>query len=166
MNEKIEYRQIALTSNDEKELKDAANISASSSRVASDKALIDNKNYVIKSSKVESFEDKDNKTRYFIDVLFEDGSRCPSGCFNGTPLGDAISFASDVCSPSDTVGQRIYKNTRALAGSQWHMLGHSTELVGKQSFRHTTWRNEYVGSIEDAVFEEVSETQIAKRKNK
>ena len=112
MNEKIEYRPIALTSNDEKELKDAANISASSSRVASDKALIDNKNYVIKSSKVESFEDKDNKTRYFIDVLFEDGSRCPSGCFNGTELGNALTFASDVCSPNDTIGQRIYKNTR------------------------------------------------------
>ena len=144
MNEKIEYRPIALTSNDEKELKDAANISASSSRVASDKALIDNKNYVIKSSKVESFEDKDNKTRYFIDVLFEDGSRCPSGCFNGTELGNALTFASDVCSPNDTIGQRIYKNTRALAGTSWKMLGHSTELVGKQNFKHTTWRNEHV----------------------
>lgn len=165
MNEKIEYRNITLTSDDEKQLKEAANIAASASRVASDKALVDNKKYVIKSSKVESFEDKDHSTRYFIDVLFEDGSRCPSGCFNGTPLGNAISFASDVCSPNDTIGQRIYKNTRALAGSTWKMLGHSTELVGKQSFKHTTWRNEYAGSIEDAVIvEEVSETQIAKRK--
>ena len=164
MNEKIEYRKITLTSNDEKELKDAANISASSSRVASDKALQDNTVYTVKSSKVESFEDKDKKMRYFIDVLFEDGSRCPSGCFNGTPLGEALIFASNVCSPTDTIGQRIYKNTRALAGSTWKMLGHSTELVGKQNFKHTTWRNMFEGGIEDYVeVEEVSETQIAKR---
>ena len=158
MNEKIEYRQIALTSNDEKELKDAANISASSSRVASDKALTDNTVYTIKSSKVESFEDKDKKMRYFIDVLFEDGSRCPSGCFNGTPLGEALTFLSEVCSPTDTIGQRIYKNTRAITGSKWRMLGHSTELVGKQNFKHTTWRNMFEGGIEA-----VSETQIAKK---
>ena len=166
MNEKIEYRKITLTSDDEKELKDAANISASASRVASDKALLDNRSYVIKSSKVESFEDKEKKTRYFIDVLFEDGSRCPSGCFNGTDLGAAITAASNVCSPTDTIGQRIYKNTRALAGTTWQMLGHSTELVGKQNFKHTTWRNEYVkyADATDAVIvEEVSETQIAKK---
>ena len=163
MNEKIEYRNIALTSDDEKELKDAANISASASRVASDKALQDNTVYTVKSSKVESFEDKDQTKRYFIDVLFEDGSRCPSGCFNGTDLGEALSFASDVCGASDTIGQRIYKNARALAGTSWEMLGHSTELVGKQNYKHTTWRNQFVGGIEDAV-EEVSETQIAKRK--
>ena len=168
MNEKIEYRHITLTSDDEKELKEAANIAASASRVSSDKALRDNMVYTVKSSKVESFEDKDKKTRYFIDVLFEDGSKCPSGCFNGTPLGDAITAASNVCSPTDTVGQRIYKNTRALAGSKWTMLGHSTELVGKQNFKHTTWRNEYVkyADATDAVIvEEVSETQIAKGKN-
>ena len=164
MNEKVEYRTITLTSDDERELKEAANISASASRVASDKALKDNTVYAIKSSKVESFEDKDKKMRYFIDVLFEDGSRCPSGCFNGTPLGDAITFASNVCSPTDTIGQRIYKNTRALVGSTWKMLGHSTELVGKQNFKHTTWRNMFEGGIEDYVeVEEVSETQIAKR---
>lgn len=144
MNEKIEYHVIELTSDDEKELKEAANIAASASRVASDKALQDNTVYTVKSSKVESFEDKEQKTKYFIDVLFEDGSRCSSGCFNGTPLGNAITFASDVCSPTDTIGQRIYKNTRALAGTDWKMLGHSTELVGKQNFKHTTWRNEYV----------------------
>lgn len=168
MNEKVEYQSITLTSDDEKALKEAANIAASG-RVSSDKALNDNTVYTVLSSKVESFEDKDHKTRYFIDVLFEDGSRCPSGCFNGTPLGDALTFASNVCSPTDTVGQRIYKNTRALSGSKWTMLGHSTELVGKNSFKHTTWRNMFVGAIEDAVFEEVSETQvsetqIAKRK--
>ena len=164
MNEKVEYRTITLTSNDEKELKDAANISASSSRVASDKALQDNTVYTVKSSKVESFEDKDKKMRYFIDILFEDGSRCPSGCFNGTPLGEALTYQSEVCNSSDTIGQRIYKNTRALAGSTWKMLGHSTELVGKQNFKHTTWRNMFEGGIEDYVeVEEVSETQIAKR---
>ena len=144
MNEKVEYHDITLTSDDEKQLKEAANIAASSSRVASDKALQDNTVYTVKSSKVESFEDKENQRKYFIDVLFEDGSRCPSGCFNGTALGNALSFASDVCSPSDTIGQRIYKNARALQGSTWKMLGHSTELVGKANFKHTTWRNEYV----------------------
>ena len=144
MNEKLNYHQITLDSNDEKELKDAANIAASSSRLASDKALQDNTVYTVKSSKVESFEDKDQKMRYFIDVLFEDGSRCPSGCFNGTALGDALTFPSTVCSPTDTVGQRIYKNTRAIAGTQWRMLGHSTELVGRQNFKHTTWRNEFI----------------------
>ena len=144
MNEKLEYRQITLTSDDEKQLKEAANIAASASRVASDKALRDNTVYTVKSSKVESFEDSEKKTRYFIDVLFEDGSRCPSGCFNGTPLGDAIALSSGVCSPTDTVGQRIYKNTRALAGTKWKMLGHSTELVGKLNFKHTTWRNEFI----------------------
>lgn len=144
MNEKIEYSDITLTSDDEKQLKEAANISASAGRVASDKALQDNTVYTVKSSKVMSFEDKDKQMRYFIDVLFEDGSRCPSGCFNGTPLGDALTFSSDVCSPTDTIGQRIYKNTLALAGTDWKMLGHSTELVGKQNFKHTTWRNEYV----------------------
>ena len=144
MNEKIEYHKITLTSDDEKQLKDAANIAASSSRVASDKALKDNTVYTILSSRVESFEDKDGKLRYFIDVLFEDGSKCPSGCFNDTPLGGALTFASDCTSPTDTVGQRIYKNTRALAGTSWKMLGHSTELVGKANFKHTTWRNEYV----------------------
>ena len=154
MNERFEYRPITLTSNDEKELKEAANIAASASRVASDKALQDNTVYTVKSAKVESFEDKEKNIRYFIDVLFEDGSRCPSGCFNGTPLGDAITFASEVCSPTDTIGQRIYKNTRAITGSKWKMLGHSTELVGKQNFKHTTWRN---------MFEAVSETQIAKK---
>ena len=162
MDEKIKYHQITLTSNDESQLKDAANIAASSSRVASDKALQDNTVYTVKSSEVKSFEDKDKKMRYFIDVLFEDGSRCPSGCFNGTALGDALTFPSTVCSPTDTVGQRIYKNTRAIAGSQWRMLGHSTELVGKQNYKHTTWRNMFVGGIEDA--KEVSETQIAKGK--
>ena len=166
MNEKIEYRQITLTSNDEKQLKEAANIAASSSRVSSDKALNDNTVYTVKSSRVESFEDNEKKTRYFIDVLFEDGSKCPSGCFNGTPLGEALTFPSDVCSPTDTIGQRIYKNTRALAGSQWRMLGHSTELVGKQNFKHTTWRNMFEGGIEDAVVvEEVSETKSKKSKN-
>ena len=154
MNEKIEYRPITLTGNAEKELKEAANIAASASRVSSDKALKDNTVYIVKSAKVESFEDKDQKTRYFIDVLFEDGSKCPSGCFNGTPLGDALTFQSGVCSTTDTVGQRIYKNTRAINGSKWRMLGHSTELVGKQNFKHTTWRN---------MFEAVSETQIAKK---
>ena len=154
MNEKIEYRKITLTSDDEKSLKEAANIAASASRVASDKALTDNTVYTVKSSKVESFEDKDKKTKYFIDVLFEDGSRCPSGCFNGTPLGEALTYQSEVCNSSDTIGQRIYKNTRALAGSTWKMLGHSTELVGKQNFKHTTWRN---------MFEGGSETQIAKK---
>ena len=149
MNEKIEYRPISLTSNDEKQLKEAANIAASASRVASDKALEDNKTYIVKSSKVESFEDKEQTKRYFIDVLFEDGSRCPSGCFNGTPLGNALTFASNVCGPTDTIGQRIYKNTRALVGTSWKMLGHSTELVGRQNFKHTTWRNEYVGGIKD-----------------
>ena len=142
MNEKIEYRKITLTSDDETQLKEAANIAASSSRVASDKALKDNTVYTVKSSKVESFEDKDHKMRYFIDVLFEDGSKCPSGCFNGTRLGDALAFESEVCSPTDTVGQRIYKNARAISGTKWTMLGHSTELVGKQNFKHTTWRNE------------------------
>ena len=155
MNEKLNYHQITLNSNDEKELKDAANIAASSSRVASDKALQDNTVYTVKSSKVESFEDKDKKMRYFIDVLFEDGSRCPSGCFNGTALGEALTFPSTVCSPTDTVGQRIYKNARAIAGTQWRMLGHSTELVGKQNYKHTTWRNMFEGGIEDAVYEEV-----------
>ena len=150
MDEKLNYRPITLTSTDEKALKEAANISASASRVSSDKALKDNTVYTVKSSRVESFEDSEKKTRYFIDVLFEDGSRCPSGCFNGTRLGDAITLASEVCSPNDTVGQRIYKNTRAIAGTSWKMLGHSTELVGKQNFRHTTWRNEFVGGIEDA----------------
>ena len=144
MNEKIEYSKITLTNDDEKQLKEAANIAASSSRVASDKALKDNTVYTILSSRVESFEDKEKKTRYFIDVLFEDGSRCPSGCFNGTRLGDALAFESEVCSPTDTIGQRIYKNTRALKGTSWKMLGHSTELVGKANFKHTTWRNEYV----------------------
>ena len=144
MDEKIKYQAITLNSNDEKELKDAANIAASSSRLASDKALQDNTVYTVKSSKVESFEDKEGKARYFIDVLFEDGSKCPSGCFNGTPLGDALTFPSDVCDSTDTVGQRIYKNTRAIAGTQWRMLGHSTELVGRQNFKHTTWRNEFI----------------------
>ena len=143
MNEKIKYSSITLNGSEEKELKDAANITASG-RVASDKALQDNRTYTIKSSKVVSFEDKDKEVRYFIDVLFEDGSRCPSGCFNGTDLGAAITEASHVCSPTDTIGQRIYKNTRALAGTQWQMLGHSTELVGKANYKHTTWRNEYV----------------------
>lgn len=147
MNEKLKYLTITLNSDDEKQLKEAANIAASASRVASDKALKDNTVYTVKSSRVESFEDKDKQMRYFIDVLFEDGSRCPSGCFNGTALGDAIIFPSDVCSPTDTVGQRIYKNTRALAGSKWRMLGHSTELVGKQNFKHTTWRNIFEGGI-------------------
>ena len=150
MDEKLKYRQITLTSNDEQALKDAANISASTSRVSSDKALQDNTVYTVRSSKVESFEDRDNKTRFFIDVLFEDGSRCPSGCFNGTALGEALTTASEVCSTTDTIGQRIYKNTRALAGTKWRMLGHSTELVGRQSFKHTTWRNMFVGGIEDA----------------
>ena len=165
MNEKIKYSSITLNGSEEKELKDAANITASG-RVASDKALQDNRTYTIKSSKVVSFEDKDKEVRYFIDVLFEDGSRCPSGCFNGTDLGAAITEASHVCSPTDTIGQRIYKNTRALAGTTWQMLGHSTELVGKQNFKHTTWRNEYVkyADATDAVIvEEVSETQIAKK---
>ena len=144
MNEKIKYQVITLNSDDEIQLKEAANISASASRVASDKALLDNKVYTVLSSKVQSFEDKDGAKRYFIDVLFEDGSKCPSGCFNGTPLGDALTYASNVCSSTDTVGQRIYKNTRALKGSTWKMLGHSTELVGKLNFKHTTWRNEYV----------------------
>ena len=141
MNEKIKYQVITLDSNDEKQLKDAANISASTSRVASDKALNDNTVYTVSSSKVESFEDKEGKTRYFIDILFEGGSRCPSGCFNGTDLGEALTFASEVCSPTDTVGQRIYKNARAISGSRWKMLGHSTELVGKMNYKHTTWRN-------------------------
>ena len=166
MNEKIKYSSITLNGSEEKELKDAANITASG-RVASDKALQDNRTYTIKSSKVVSFEDKDKEVRYFIDVLFEDGSRCPSGCFNGTDLGAAITEASHVCSPTDTIGQRIYKNTRALAGTQWQMLGHSTELVGKANYKHTTWRNEYVkyADATDAVIvEEVSETQIAKKK--
>ena len=154
MDEKLEYRQITLTSNDETQLKEAANIAASSSRVASDKALKDNMVYTIKSSKVESFEDKDKQKRYFIDVLFEDGSKCPSGCFNGTPLGDALTVASSVCFPTDTIGQRIYKNARAISGTKWTMLGHSTELVGKANFKHTTWRNMLVA---------VSETQIAKK---
>ena len=145
MNEKLNYRPITLSSNDEKELKDAANIAASSSRVSSEKALQDNTVYTVRSSKVESFEDRDNKTRFFIDILFEDGSKCPSGCFNGTALGDALSFPSEVCTASDTIGQRIYKNTRALAGTSWRMLGHSTELVGKQNFKHTTWRNMFEG---------------------
>ena len=149
MNEKLNYRTITITSDDEKELKEAANIAASG-RVASDRALQDNTVYTVKSSKVMSFEDKEKEKRYFIDVLFEDGSKCPSGCFNGTPLGDALTAVSTVCIASDTVGQRIYKNTRALVGTKWHMLGHSTELVGKQNFRHTTWRNEFVGGIEDA----------------
>ena len=148
MDEKIEYRIITLTSDDEKQLKEAANIAASASRVSSDKALQDNTVYTVKSSSVSSFEDKDQNKRYFIDVLFEDGSRCPSGCFNGTALGDAITFASSVCSPTDTIGQRIYKNTRALAGTSWKMLGHSTELVGKLNFKHTTWRNMFEGGIE------------------
>ena len=150
MNEKIEYSKITLTSDDEKQLKEAANISASASRVASDRALQDNTVYTVLSSKVESFDDKEGKTRYFIDVLFEDGSRCPSGCFNGTPLGDALTFPSEVCSASDTVGQRIYKNARAISGTKWQMLGHSTELVGKASFKHTTWRNMFEGSAEEA----------------
>ena len=147
MDEKLKYRNITLTSDDEKQLKDAANIAASSSRVASDRALKDNTVYTVKSSKVESFEDNEKRMRYFIDVLFEDGSRCPSGCFNGTPLGDALTCASEVCSPSDTIGQRIYKNTRAISGTTWRMLGHSTELVGKQNFKHTTWRNMFEGGI-------------------
>ena len=150
MNEKIKYQVITLDSNDEKQLKDAANIAASSSRVSSDKALNDNTVYTVSSSKVESFEDKEGKTRYFIDILFEGGSRCPSGCFNGTDLGEALTFPSAVCSPTDTIGQRVYKNTRALAGTEWRMLGHSTELVGKQNYKHTTWRNMFVGGIEDA----------------
>lgn len=154
MNEKIKYSNITLTSDDEKELKEAANVAASSSRVSSEKALQDNTVYTVLSSKVVSFEDKEQNKRYFIDVLFENGSKCPSGCFNGTPLGDALTFPSTVCSATDTVGQRIYKNTRAISGSKWRMLGHSTELVGKNSFKHTTWRN---------MFEEVSETQIAKK---
>ena len=141
MNEKIKYQVITLNKNDEKELKDAANIAASSGRLASDKALTDNTVYTVKSAKVESFEDKDKQMRYFIDILFEGGSKCPSGCFNGTDLGEALTFASEVCSPSDTVGQRIYKNARALAGTEWRMLGHSTELVGKMNYKHTTWRN-------------------------
>ena len=149
MDEKLNYRQITLSSSDEKALKEAANISASS-RVPSDKALKDNTVYTVKSSQVMSFEDNNHERRYFIDVLFEDGSRCPSGCFNGTPLGDALTFASEVCFPTDTVGQRIYKNTRALAGSKWRMLGHSTELVGKASFKHTTWRNMFDGTAEEA----------------
>ena len=144
MNEKIEYRKITLTSDDEEQLKEAANISASAGRVASDKALQDNKEYTLKSARIEHFQDKNDEVRYFVDVIFADGSRCPSGCFNGTDLGDALTFPSSVCSPTDTIGQRVYKNTHALAGSQWRMLGHSTELVGKQNFRHTTWRNEYV----------------------
>ena len=143
MNEKINYSSITLNSNEEKELKDAANVAASG-RVASDKALSDNTVYTVLSSKVQSFEDKDTNKRYFIDVLFEDGSRCPSGCFNGTPLGDALSVLSEVCTPSDTIGQRIYKNARAIKDSRWRMLGHSTELVGKLNFKHTTWRNEYI----------------------
>ena len=149
MDEKIKYRQITLTGNDEQALKAAANIAASS-RVSSDKALKDNTVYTVKSSQVMSFEDKDKEKCYFIDILFDDGSRCPSGCFNGTPLGDAITFASDVCSPEDTVGQRIYKNTRAISGTKWAMLGHSTELVGRQNFKHTTWRNMFEGGSEDA----------------
>lgn len=155
MNEKVEYRKITLTSDDETQLKEAANIAASASRVSSDKALKDNAVYTVKSSRVESFEDKDHERRYFIDVLFEDGSRCPSGCFTGTPLGEALTCMSTVCSATDTVGQRIYKNARAISGSKWTMLGHSTELVGKQNFKHTTWRN---------MFEGGSETQIAKKK--
>ena len=154
MNEKLEYRQITLTSNDEMQLKEAANIAASSTRVSSDKALKDNTVYTVLSSRVESFEDHDKKTRYFIDVLFEDGSKCPSGCFNGTPLGEALTVASEVCSASDTIGQRIYKNARAISGTKWTMLGHSTELVGRQNYKHTTWRNMLVA---------VSETQIAKK---
>ena len=140
MNEKIKYLDITLNSDDEKQLKEAANISASG-RVSSDKALFDNTVYTVLSSKVQSFEDKDGAKRYFIDVLFEDGSRCPSGCFNGTPLGDALTYASSVCSPTDTIGQRIYKNARAIIGSRWRMLGHSTELVGRNNYKHTTWRN-------------------------
>ena len=141
MNEKLEYSSITLNSNEEQELKEAANISASATRVSSDKALRDNTVYTVLSSKVESFEDKDAKKRYFIDILFEDGSRVSSGCFNGTPLGDALSFLSGVCNPSDTIGQRIYKNARAIIGSRWRMLGHSTELVGRNNYKHTTWRN-------------------------
>ena len=164
MNEKFEYRQITLTSDDEKQLKEAANIAASAGRVSSDKALQDNTLYTIRSSKVESFEDKNNQKRYFIDILFEDGSKCPSGCFNGTDLGEALTFPSDVCSTTDTIGQRIYKNARALAGTSWRMLGHSTELVGKNNFKHTTWRNMFESGIKDAV-EEVSETKSKKSKN-
>ena len=163
MDEKVKYRQIALTSNDEKELKDAANIAASG-RLSSDRALEDNKTYTIKSSKVQTFEDKEKGTRYFIDVLFEDGSKCPSGCFNGTPLGEALAYSSNVCNPTDTIGQRIYKNARAIAGSRWKMLGHSTELVGKQSFKHTTWRNMFEGAVEDAVVEEVESSKKKKSK--
>ena len=154
MDEKVKYQNITLTSDDEKALKEAANIAASASRVSSDKALMDNTVYTVLASKVESFEDQEKQKRYFIDVLFEDGSKCPSGCFNGTPLGDALTFSSSVCSPTDTVGQRIYKNARAISGSKWRILGHSTELVGKRSFKHTTWRN---------MFESSSETQIAKK---
>ena len=141
MYEKVKYRKVTLTSNDERQLKDAANIAASSGRVASDKALSDNTVYTVLSSKVESFEDKDHKMRYFVDILFEDGSKCPSGCFNGTPLGEALAFASDVCTPMDTIGQRIFLNARAISGTSWRMLGHSTELVGKNNYKHTTWRN-------------------------
>ena len=165
MNEKLKYHSVTLSSNEEKELKDAANIAASG-RVSSDKALLDNTVYTVKSAKLQSFEDGDHKVRFFIDVLFEDGSRCPSGCFNGTPLGEALSYSSNVCTSTDTIGQRIYKNARAISGSQWRMLGHSTELIGKNSFKHTTWRNMLEGGIEDAVVvEEVSEP-LKKKKSK
>lgn len=153
MNEKIKYSVITLTSDDEKQLKDAANITASSSRVASEKALQDNRTYEIKSAHVENFEDKNGKTRYFVDIIFKGGSRCPSGCFNGTDLGNALTYASSVCSAGDTIGQRVYKNAQALEGSKWTMLGHSTELVGKQNYKHTTWRNVFAenSDVEDAV---------------
>ena len=141
MNEKLNYAKITLNGDDAEQLKDAANVAASASRVASDKALQDNRTYVLKSSHVEHFDDSTGTRRYFIDVIFTDGSRCPSGCFNGTDLGTAITEMSSVCDPTDTIGQRVYKNTRALAGSKWTMLGHSTELVGKNNYKHTTWRN-------------------------
>ena len=151
MDEKLNYSSITLDEGDKDQLKDAGNITASAGRIASEKALQDNKVYTLKSSHVEHFKDKNDEVRYFIDVVFEDGSRCPSGCFNGTELGAAITEMSEVCSPTDTIGQRVYKNTRALVGTQWQMLGHSTELVGKAAYKHTTWRNEYVGAVEDAV---------------
>ena len=153
MNELI-YKPINLTGVDDEQLKDAANVAASSSRIASEKALSDNTVYTVKSAKVESFIDSEDKSkRYFIDILFEGGSKCPSGCFNGTPLGDALTYASSVCKPSDTVGQRVYKNARAIAGSSWMTLGHSTELIGKKNFKHTTWRNRRAED-DDVVVEE------------
>ena len=155
MNEKLNYSSITLNEKDEEQLKDAANVAASSGRVASEKALEDNTVYTVKSAHVESFVDSEDKStkRYFVDIIFEGGAKCPSGCFNGTPLGDALTYASSVCKPSDTVGQRVYKNARAIAGSSWMTLGHSTELVGKRSFKHTTWRNKRAEN-DDVVVEE------------